>query len=124
MPSLLRKALWRLNALCGIGVESTLMYELAAGETIPQQALAEGATIVRLSPKDEGLLRAAPDATAELSRSRFQDGDACYVVLLDGKLAHHSWVKRNGVQVMDEAGRKYPVEAGEFWIYHCWTAEW
>jgi len=55
---------------------------------------------------------------------RLQRGDCCYTVRLDGRLAHYSWVQRSGLHPITEAGRSVLVGGGEFWIYHCRTAEW
>jgi RimJ/RimL family protein N-acetyltransferase len=54
---------------------------------------------------------------------RLHRGDGCYTVNIDGHLAHYSWVQRAGTHRIDEAGMSMPVESGEFWIYHCRTAE-
>ena len=124
MPTVLRKMMNRLNAVAGIGIERTLFYELGAGEPVPDLPLAADLTVIRVSPEDAQLLCQAQYADAGLNRSRFEEGDSCYAALLAGRLAHHSWVKRRGLQQVPEAGREYPVQPGEFWIYHCWTAEW
>lgn len=124
MPGLLRKVANRLNAVVGMGIETTLMYEFRAGEELPSVPFAEGVTVRRLTPAGAKVLLDVPGERTAETLSRLQSGDVCYVAFLDGKLAHHSWVRRSGVQSVSEAGRRYPVAPGEFWIYHCWTASW
>jgi len=60
----------------------------------------------------------------EAGPPRLQRGDVCYVVFLGGRPAHYSWVQRSGSHPLTEAGISAPVAPGEFWIYHCVTAEW
>lgn len=122
---LMQKISNRLDALVGIGVEATLFYEFVSGDPIPDVPVASGVTVHRVSPEGSAtMLRHAPGKERKLWQERFRDGDLCYAVFLDSRLAHHSWVKRAGVQPVTEAARRYPVAPGEFWIYHCWTAVW
>jgi RimJ/RimL family protein N-acetyltransferase len=58
------------------------------------------------------------------AHSRLQRGDLCYMLSLDGRVAHYSWVQRSGGHLVREAGRSIEVAAGELWIYDCWTAAW
>src|SRR5581483_10542825 len=51
-------------------------------------------------------------------------GDKCYTDSIDGRLAHFSWVQASGTHKSLEAGIRTPVETGDFWIYHCFTAAW
>ncbi|MHB8741643.1 MAG: hypothetical protein ACYC9L_00825 [Sulfuricaulis sp.] len=70
------------------------------------------------------MLRYASADERNLWQARFEAGGVCYAAFLDGKLVHHSWVRRSGIQLVSEAARSFPVESGEFWIYHCWTVTW
>lgn len=122
---LMRKISNRLDALVGIGVEATLFYEFVSGDPVPDVPVASGVTVHRVPPERSAtMLRHAPGKELKLWQERFREGDLCYAVFLGGRLAHHSWVKRAGVQPVTEAARRYPVAPGEFWIYHCWTAAW
>ncbi|MHB8697904.1 MAG: hypothetical protein ACYC9J_07715 [Sulfuricaulis sp.] len=70
------------------------------------------------------MLSYAPTDERKLWQARFEAGGVCYAAFLDGKLVHHSWVRRSGIQLVSEAARSFPVGPGEFWIYHCWTVIW
>jgi RimJ/RimL family protein N-acetyltransferase len=121
----MRKIGNRLNVLVGIGVEATLFYEFVAGDLIPDVPVTAGVTVLRVPPERSAtMLRQAPGRELKLWQERLQAGDICYTAFLDGRLAHHSWVKRAGIQPVPEAARNYTVAPGEFWIYHCWTAAW
>ena len=69
------------------------------------------------------LLEIGPFEVSE-GLERLRRGDQCYTVSPEGRLAHYSWVQRSGSHPMTEAGKSVPVAGGEFWIYHCRTAEW
>jgi RimJ/RimL family protein N-acetyltransferase len=77
-----------------------------------------------LSPERVGLLLGAGWFNVSDGLRRLHRGDLCYTVWVDGRLAHYSWVQRSGSHPLTEAGVSVPVGGGEFWIYHCWTAEW
>lgn len=77
-----------------------------------------------LAPGEAGILLELGPFDAKDGPLRFQRGDLCYVAYLDGRLAHYSWVQRSGLHPLTTAGVSVPVESGEFWIYHCKTADW
>jgi hypothetical protein len=55
---------------------------------------------------------------------RFDRGDSCYVIRVDGRVAHYSWVQRANSHPITEAGVSVAVEPREIWIYNCRTAKW
>jgi hypothetical protein len=77
-----------------------------------------------LAANDVSTLAEIGYCDASLAATRLQRGDLCYVGYLDGRPAHYSWVQRSGLHPITEAGRSLPVAQGDFWIYHCLTADW
>lgn len=58
----------------------------------------------------------------EVARKRMRRGDQCWVVEVNGSLAHYSWVQRVGTHRIADAGRRVRILPGEAWVYHCRTA--
>jgi hypothetical protein len=117
---------FRLHLSDHIGVESRAMYlyrlDAANRQSSPQvESNAEWALLKR---EEIPLLTAVSTPDLKQAAARFNRGDKCYVARVDGKLAHHSWVQTSGVHPITEAGISRTVAPGEFWIYHCHTADW
>jgi hypothetical protein len=57
-------------------------------------------------------------------RGRLAAGGRCYITWMQDRPAHYSWVQSSGVHRVHDAGRKFMIQEGDFWIYHCRTANW
>ncbi len=124
MLKLLRKAANRCNALIGVSLQRTYLYRLAASCKLTAVGADPSASWELLAPENVGTLSEIGPFDAEDGPHRFRRGDVCYVAFLGGRLAHYSWVQRSGSHPVTEAGVSVPIGSGEFWIYHCRTADW
>ncbi len=125
MARLLCRIKDRLDSTVGMEIVKTLFYEMDSASPAGQVTLSPGVTIDRLSPSSaQDLAALSGGLNRHVIDRRFELGEACYGAYVRGRLAHYSWVKASGVQLILEAGLKYPVLPGEFWIYHCWTESW
>ena len=76
-----------------------------------------------MTPQQVGLLSQLGPFDADEGVWRLGRGDVCYLVFIDGRLAHYSWVQRQGLHTITEARATILVKPGDFWVYHCRTAE-
>jgi hypothetical protein len=108
----------------GFSLQRTNLYRIARLDGWPASTDDKKLQWEPLAPERvDCLLEIGPFEVRE-GLERLRRGDQCYTVSLDGRLAHYSWVQRSGSHPMTEAGTSVPVARGEFWIYHCRTAEW
>jgi hypothetical protein len=117
------RILGELDQRFGLRSEQTYLYCLRQPGR-PQQLSSMGLTWAPLSLEDGLKLREIGPFEISLAAPRFARGDLCYGGYIDGRLAHYSWVQRSGLHRIHEAGLSETVAPGEFWIYHCRTAEW
>jgi hypothetical protein len=114
----------KLNAVVGIGNEKTLFYEMHSGFPLPACPLPRGVGIQELGNEQLQDFCHVSTVDRESVERRWAAKDKCYLAYLADKIVHYSWVKSSGVHFVMEADMLVPVRPGEFWIYHCWTAEW
>jgi hypothetical protein len=123
MLALLRRALGEISRQFRLGSEQTHLYSM--NPPAPALALAPaGLSWAHLSPENMAELSELGPFDLAVAARRFERGDHCYGCYLDGKLAHYSWVQQSGQHPIEEAGVSRPLAPGEFWIYHCRTADW
>jgi RimJ/RimL family protein N-acetyltransferase len=121
---LLRKIGRKLNAIAGVEIEETLFFEMESDFPLSDSPLPQGVCIRELGSEQLLDFCNVSVMNRESVENRWATKDRCYLAYLEGQLAHYSWVKSTGVQPVTEADIQVPVIPGEFWIYHCWTAEW
>jgi RimJ/RimL family protein N-acetyltransferase len=121
--NLVTRAARRLNTLMGVDREETLFFEALSGCHPPSLALASGVQLGTLDRSGIADFCRISSTHPALVEERWRAGDVCYLAYLEDRIVHHSWVKSRDVQPVMEADLRLPVKAGEFWIYHCWTAE-
>jgi RimJ/RimL family protein N-acetyltransferase len=121
---LLRKLGRKLNAIAGVGIEETHFFEMAIDSPTFNSPLPQGVRIRVLGSEELLDFCNVSAMDRQFIEDRWAAKDRCYLAYFEGKLAHYSWVKSAGVQEITEADLQIPVAQGEFWIYHCWTAEW
>lgn len=110
----------RLVEVAGIERIETLFYEAEALGTLPASAFA-----VLREPQPKDLLGSVGGGLeASVIERRRIEGDECRIVVIDGRVAHYSWIKTAGEIDLMEVGTKEAVGPGDFWIYHCWTEPW
>jgi hypothetical protein len=115
----------QLNHHAGIGGSTMFLYRLNAADwTAPAGGVEPAARWTLLKPFEIPLLTSVSEPNLQEAEKRLKRGDACYVAWIGGRMAHHSWVQTSGEHPVTEAGVTRPVGPGEFWIYHCHTAEW
>ena len=120
----LRKIGRRLDATVGVGKEETLFFEMHSDWPLPKAPLPSGVRIQRLESEQAKEFCISTAMNLATIGERWAAGDACFMALSEGRLAHYSWVKSAGLQPVTEADVVIPIRLGEFWIYHCWTEEW
>lgn len=103
-------------------VVKTLLYRCDVDD-IREPASERAPGIETLAANKFHRLRELWPVPLEKMRKRHRRGDECYVAFLEGKLVHYSWVQSRGWHYIGPAGRYRRVRPGEFWIYHCRTAE-
>src|SRR5581483_361755 len=123
MPNLLRSALSELNRRYGLGSERTYVYSIRPPAR-PAPVEAAGVEWTRLGPEHAAELGTIGPFDMALAKPRFERGDRCYGGYIGGRLAHYSWAQSAGEHQILEGGCMERIAPGEFWIYHCRTAEW
>jgi hypothetical protein len=93
-------------------------------DAAPAKVLDYALELDLLKPERVGRLQEIGPFDVLDGQRRLQRGDHCYTVDVDGCLAHYSWVQSSGTHPITEAGVRAAVRYGEFWIYHCRTADW
>ena len=121
---LLKKIARRCDRLIGISLVRSYLYRLEKPPEMAAVMPIPNAQWDLLAPGQAGRLAEIGPFDSRDCAPRFERGDVCYLASLGGRPAHYSWVQRSGVHPFTEAGCSLPVAAGEFWIYHCRTAEW
>lgn len=124
MRGLTDKILGRLDQLAGMAVEETYLYKITAGELLPPVELATGVKIQVVGLETVKLLESVEGLSPEDVEQRLRRGDVCYLAYADDRIAHYSWVQRNGYHRIDTAGIGSEVAEGEYWIYNCRTVDW
>ena len=124
MPTWLRSALGHLNRRYGLGSEHTYLYSIRSPSRPPVASIAPGLSWAPLPLEGAGALAQIGPFDGALAAPRLKRGDVCYAGYLEGRLAHYSWVQRSGEHLILEAGATVAIAEGEFWIYHCRTADW
>lgn len=119
-----RRAAAKLNRHMGMSIRHTHLYRLSRPKGWSPAAESGGLKWELLAPPQVGRLEGVGWFDLDECLQRFERGDRCYVVSIDGRVAHYSWVQRSGSHPISEAGVSVRVEDGAFWIYHCRTAEW
>ena len=81
----------------------------------------EGAIFRRAGPEDaEAYGRDVGTDSADTFRARLSDGTGCYVVEMDGRLVHASWVTTTGAWTREIRAYLYPPP-GHAYIYESFT---
>ena len=62
--------------------------------------------------------------TAQNVEMRVRRGDLCYLVYVDGALAHYSWVQFKGTMEIISNAVTCDLKEGQFWVFDCCTAGW
>ncbi len=107
---------------CGISLSRIQSYVLTPEYRL-QVPLAPQAVIRSIQQGEEALVQEVWPVKDSDIKARLNRGDLCYIGLLKGKVAHFSWVQREGTHVVTEAGRRFRILNGDIWIYHCRTAD-
>jgi hypothetical protein len=124
MPvELIRRAARRLDRTVGVGVEETMLFEMPLGAWLAELPVS-GVEIREMASEDVPAYCDASQTDRQAVIDRWSARDKAYVAYVDGRLAHYSWVRSEGVQPIYEADVSVRVAPGHFWIYHCWTAGW
>jgi hypothetical protein len=101
----------------------TLLYEHRL-DGLEVEAGPQNLEIRALTPETISSLEGAwPFRPGEV-RERLLTGQGCYVGLIDGRIAHFSWVQTADAHEIATAGRSSVIRDGELWIYHCRTFDW
>lgn len=124
MFSYVRRAAAKLNRHMGMSIRHTYLYRLSRPDGWSPAAESGSLKWELLSPAQVGRLEGIGWFDLSECLQRFQRGDRCYIVSIDGRIAHYSWVQRSGSHPISDAGLSVRVEDRAFWIYHCRTAEW
>jgi hypothetical protein len=101
----------------------TLFYERQLAE-LGDYAEPDDFTVEVLREQEIPALEKAWSFGRGVVQKRILAGHSCYVALLEGRIAHYSWVQTAGSHHIGSAGRQSPVQNGELWIYHCRTLDW
>lgn len=112
------------NAYAGVRIEAVLFYEFCITQDIPDLAVDTDIRLRHLESADLDALYKTPESVPALATPRLDRGDECYIAYSGDRVAHHTWIQSSGVHPIVEAGYECTVEPGDFWIYHCWTADW
>jgi RimJ/RimL family protein N-acetyltransferase len=108
-----------------LSVQRTYLYRISRPDEFSAAAAARPTLSWEpLSPEQTGRLLDIGPFDVKDGLQRLRRGDRCYTVYAGERLAHYSWVQRSASHPITEAGLSVPVGSGEFWIYHCRTAEW
>jgi RimJ/RimL family protein N-acetyltransferase len=124
MFSFVQRAAAKLNRHLGMGLRHTQVYRLSKPDGWSPAAVGGSLKWELLSPAQVSRIEGLGWFDLDECLQRFQRGDRCYTVSIDGRIAHYSWVQRSGSHPITEAGVRIPVEDRAFWIYHCQTAKW
>jgi hypothetical protein len=124
MFSYVQRAAAKLNRHLGMGLRHTQLYRLSKPDGWSPATGGGSLKWELLSPAQASQLQGIGWFDLDECLQRFQRGDRCYTVSIDGRIAHYSWVQRSGSHPITEAGVRVPVEDRAFWIYHCQTAQW
>jgi hypothetical protein len=122
---LFKRAAARLNRRFGMSIRRTYLYRLSKSDEWPSSAHSDArVTCELLTPASIRQLEAIGRFDVKAGLKRLERGDRCYVVSVDGRPAHYSWVQRSAHHPITEAGVSVPVGKRDAWIYHCVTADW
>jgi len=121
----LRRAATGINRRAGVGVQRTYLYRASTADGWPAAAADENRIQWEMLAA-EGILQLLNIVPFDVREylQRLERGDGCYTLILDGRLAHYSWVQRSESHLITKAGLSVPVRNGEFWIYNSITAGW
>jgi hypothetical protein len=124
MSSVVSKLLRRIDRLAGVSVDETFLYSIQSGAALPILPLLDGASIqVSDSPPFEEMKKIGWITAQDVER-RIRRGDVCYLVYVDGALAHYSWVQFKGTVNIIGNAVTAGLEKGQFCVYDCCTAGW
>lgn len=126
MLRFLRRAASLCNRTFGLSLTETHLYRIT---TSSKWAATNPCTIdlkweMLVPEKVNSLSEIGPFDVNEGLKRLQQDDYLCYLAYSRQQLTHYSWVQRSGIHPITEAGISVPVESGDFWIFHCVTAEW
>jgi hypothetical protein len=121
---LLRGAANLCNQWVGVSLVRTYLYKIDKPGNPAAVITRANASWEVLSAESVTRLSEFGSLDAGEALQRLRRGDLCYVAVLEGRLAHFTWVQRSGTHPILEAGMSVPVESGDFWIYNCRTVEW
>ncbi len=107
---------------CGISLSRIQSYVLTPEYRV-EVPLAAHAVIRSIQQREGALVQEVWPVKDSEIRMRLNRGDQCYIGLLNGKVAHFSWVQREGIHFVTEAGRRFRILNGDIWIYQCRTAD-
>jgi len=124
MNRVIPKVLRRIDRLAGVSVDETFLYSIQSGAVLPNLPFLDSASVqVSHSPPFEEMKKIGWITVQDVER-RIRRGDVCYLVYVDGALAHYSWVQFKGtMNIVGEAVTK-GLEEGQFCVYDCCTAGW
>lgn len=114
----------RIDRFAGVSVEGAFLYSIQSGPELPGLPLPNGASIqVSDSPPFDEMKKFGW-ITAQNVELRAGRGDLCYLVYVDGALAHYSWVQFKGTMEIIGKTVTSDLKEGQFWVFDCCTAGW
>jgi ribosomal protein S18 acetylase RimI-like enzyme len=99
-------------------------YQLCEHDLTLLPAMDSAAATRLLQRGEEALLPDVGPLPLADVRERLQQGDSCYVGLVDGRLAGYLWIKTQGQHNLMVTDRMLAIQPRECWLYTAWVAEW
>ncbi len=120
--SILGRIQSKLRRDARISLDRTFLYQRS--EAPAQRACANDNLELRpLLPSELSQVAALGPFDLDEGARRFERGDACFGVWIDGALVHYSWVQTSGTHTISSAGIEVSIGDGDLWIYNCRTSE-
>jgi hypothetical protein len=112
-----------ISRRAGIDIQRTYLYHTGTADSPVAVPSDDQTQWSQISVSQIECLQTVGFVSPSTARLRLDRGDRCYGAFLDGGLAHYCWVQDSGAHSVFEAGLRLAVDQGDFWIYHCRTAE-